>query len=228
MKPARILIIDDEVQIRRLLRLLLESVGHQVLEAARGAEGITKAAASTPDLILLDLSLGDMDGREVLEQLRQWYERPIIALTIRDSDEDKVSVLDGGADDFITKPFSNDELLARIRVALRHSTSNGPIVPVFRTDWLTIDFEKRLVLVNDQEIHLTPLEYSILSLLARHPGRVLTQHQILKNVWGPGSEQEGNYLRVYILQLRRKIERDPARPGIIITEPGVGYRLKEI
>ncbi|MCB1140429.1 MAG: response regulator transcription factor [Spirochaetales bacterium] len=228
MNQARILIVDDEIQIRRLLRRLLESEGYQTVEASNGKQGLQLAAASTPDLILLDLSLGDMDGLAVLQDLRKWFQRPVIVLTIRDSDDDKVALLDGGADDFVTKPFSNEELLARIRVALRHATSTGPVAAEFTTDWLTINFEKRQVFVAGQETHLTPMEYQILTLLARHSGRVLTQQQILKQIWGPGHEQEAGYLRVYVLQLRRKIERDSARPAIIVTEPGVGYRLKEL
>lgn len=223
-KGQVVLIIDDEVQIRRMLRLSLDAHGYQVKEATTGQEGLQQAVLARPDLIILDLSLPDMDGLEILKKLREWNQTPVIVLSVRDAEKDKVELLDAGANDYLTKPFGMDELLARMRSALRLSlpdTSEG----IFKTGNLLIDFSRRLVLKNETEIKLTPTEYSLLRFLARHAGKVLTHNQIIHELWGPNSQPDMSYLRVYILQIRRKIEDDPASPRLLITEPGVGYRL---
>lgn len=219
-----VLIIDDEVQIRRLLRLSLDAHGYQVREATTGQEGLQQAALVRPDLIILDLGLPDMDGFEVIKKIREWCQTPVIVLSVRNSERDKIDLLDAGANDFITKPFGMGELLARMRAALRHSlpdTSEG----IFRIADLSIDFSKRLVVKNGNELKLTPTEYSLLRYLAQHAGKVLTHNQIVRELWGLNAQPDSSYLRVYVLQLRRKIEDDPANPRLIITEPGVGYRL---
>ena len=219
-----VLIIDDEVQIRRFLRISLEAGGYAVHEAGAGKEGIFIAAKIRPDLIILDLGLPDMDGLTVVKQLREWTQTPIIILSVRDADQDKVAALDAGADDYLTKPFSTDELLARIRVALRH-TLPEPDLRVFTTGDLHVDLTRRLVTVRDEPVKLTPTEYALLRLMVQHAGRVLTHRQILKEVWGPAYIDESHYLRVYFSQLRQKIEENPALPKYLLTEPGVGYRL---
>ena len=220
----QVLIADDEVQIRRFLRLSLEANGYHVQEAGAGQEALLKAAQLRPDLIILDLGLPDMDGLEVLKHLREWTQTPVIVLSVRDSDGDKVAALDAGADDYLTKPFSVAELLARLRTAQRHAPPAAQEV-TFSSGRLRVDLSRRLVLVDDEPIKLTPTEYAILRLLIQHVGKVLTHKQILREVWGAEYIQETHYLRVYFAQLRQKIEADPNRPQIILTEPGVGYRL---
>ncbi len=221
----QLLIIDDEVQIRRFLRISLEANGYRVYETADGQEGILKTAQLRPDLVILDMGLPDMDGLEVLKRLREWTQTPVIILSVRDSDRDKVAALDAGADDYLTKPFSMDELLARIRTARRHAQPQ-PQEATFTSGHLHVDLTRRLVSVNGEAIKLTPTEYALLRLLIQHAGKVLTHQQILRAVWGPEYIQETHYLRVYFAQLRQKIEANPALPEIILTEPGVGYRLK--
>jgi two-component system KDP operon response regulator KdpE len=222
-KPS-VLVIDDEVQIRRLLRACLEAEGYRVLESATGQEGIAQAASNPPDVVLLDLGLPDMDGMNVLKRLREWSHVPVVVLSVRDRQEDKVDALDNGADDYVTKPFGAAELLARLRVAQRHST---PIAesPAFRSSGLEVDFVTRVVKRNGQVVKLTATEYSLLTFFVKHAGKVLTHRQILKEVWGPGYVEQTHYLRVYVAHLREKLEPDPSKPRLINTEPGVGYRL---
>lgn len=223
----KILVIEDEVQMRRFLRVALASQGYAVVEASEGNEGITDAAMYSPDLVLLDLGLPDLDGLDVVKRLREWSVIPIIVVSARGQESDKIAALDLGADDYLTKPFSAGELLARIRVALRHSANiDGTPEAIFSQGFLQVDLVKRQVLVSGHEIHLTPIEYKLLSILIQHAGKVLTHRQLLKEAWGPNYVEHTQYLRVYMAQLRRKIEIDPARPEFIITEPGVGYRLK--
>ena len=221
---TNVLIIDDEVQIRRLLRACLEGNDYRVLEATTGQEGITQAAQHPPDVILLDLGLPDMEGVTVLKRLREWSHVPVVVLSVRDREEDKVTALDHGADDYITKPFSTAELLARMRVAQRHRMPAAES-PVFRSGDLEVDLTARVVKLKGRELKLTATEYSLLRLFVQHAGKVLTHRQILKEVWGPGSVDQTHYLRVYIAHLREKLESDPAHPRLITTEPGVGYRL---
>lgn len=219
-----VLVVDDEVQIRRFLKISLEASGYQVSECATGREALEKAALLRPDLIILDLGLPDMDGVTVITRLREWTQTPVIILSVRDADSDKVAALDAGADDYLTKPFSVAELTARLRVAIRHIAPE-PEVTRFRSGDLQIDLARRLVMVRGQPVKLTPTEYALLRLLVQHAGRVLTHRQILRAVWGPEYVDETHYLRVYFAQLRQKLEADPARPELILTEPGVGYRL---
>jgi len=222
-KPS-VLVIDDELQIRRLLRACLEGSGYQVLEAATGSEGIARAVHHPPDVILLDLGLPDMDGVCVLKRLREWSQVPVVVLSVRDREEDKVTVLDNGADDYVTKPFGAAELLARLRTARRHSFPAAEN-PAFRSGNLEVDLISRVVRLNSREVKLTATEYSLLALLVKHAGKVLTHRQILERVWGPGYADQTHYLRVYVAHLREKLEDDPAKPRLISTEPGVGYRL---
>ncbi len=224
MSGLQALVVDDEAQIRRFLRISLEANGYVVREVANGQEALAEVAVHRPDLVILDLGLPDIDGFSVIKRLREWTQTPIIVLSVRDSDEDKIAALDAGADDYLTKPFSVAELLARLRVAQRHAHQESD-APIFQSDGLQVDLSRRIVTVNDEEVKLTPTEYALLRLLIQHVGRVLTHHQILREVWGVEYEQEVHYLRVYIAQLRQKLEADPARPQIILTEPGVGYRL---
>ena len=221
---ARILVIDDENEIRRMLQVALSAHGYTLGEATSGKEGLNQVLIFHPDLVILDLGLPDIDGLEVLRRLREWSQVPVIVLTVRDREGDKVSALDGGADDYITKPFSMGELLARIRVAMRH-VAKSEDEPVLVFGDLTLDFARRAVLLKQQEIKLTPTEYEILKYLALHAGRVVTHSQLLRAVWGPNYQEHTQYLRVYVGQLRRKIEADQARPRFITTEPGVGYRF---
>ena len=219
-----VLVIDDEIQIRRLLRLTLEANGYKVLEAASGQEGLVEAATRRPDVVVLDLGLPDMDGVSVLRRLREWSRMPVVVLSVRDLDADKVEALDGGADDYVSKPFSTLELLVRLRVALRHSQPSEEEV-VFRSGDLAVDLAARRVSVKGQEIRLTATEYGLLRLLVRHAGKVLTHRHILREVWGPNAIEQTHYLRVYVARLREKIEPTPSRPALLITEPGIGYRL---
>lgn len=222
-----ILVIEDDSQIRRFLRTTLTSNGYQLLEATSGQDGLRQVSIQHPDLIILDLGLPDMDGLEVTRQLREWTAIPIIILSARDKEGDKVKALDLGADDYLTKPFGTDELLARIRVGLRHSQQAAHIEePIFTVDNVRVELERRRVFVGDDEVHLTPIEYKLLITLIRYAGKVVTQNQLLKEIWGPGYTQESHYLRIYMGQLRHKLEADPTRPQFLITEAGVGYRLK--
>ena len=220
----KVLVIDDEPQIRRLLNITLEAQGYEVYEAGGGQEGIFLAAKLRPDLVILDLGLPDLDGVEVVRRLREWTQTPILILSVREGDQDKVGALDAGADDYLTKPFSTDELLARLRVALRHAQP-APDLPIFTSGDLQVDLTRRLVTVHGEPVKLTPTEYALLRLMIQHAGRVLTHRQILKEVWGPAYVDETHYLRVYFAQLRQKIEANPALPQLLLTEPGVGYRL---
>jgi len=223
-----VLIVEDERQMRRFLRTSLASNGFQLVEAATATEGLALATSHNPEVILLDLGLPDADGLAVTRTLREWSRTPIIVISARGREADKVEALDAGADDYLTKPFGVSELLARIRVALRHAHQvRGSPLPVFEVGTLRIDFARREVFSAGEAVHVTPIEYRLLSLLAQNAGKVLTHTQLLNEVWGPGHAQQTHYLRVYLAQLRRKIERDPARPQLLVTEAGVGYRLRD-
>jgi len=221
-----ILVIDDEPQILRAMRTILTEKQFKVTTASRGEEGLTLAAASEPDLVILDLGLPDMDGVEVCTRLREWTQVPIIVLSVRDSERDKVAALDIGADDYLTKPFGIEELLARVRVALRHSVNRtGEQSKLVTAGPLSIDLTWHIVKLHAQEIKLTGTEYKLLAYLAANHGRVLTHQSILTHVWGPADADHTEYLRVYMRQLRKKLEADPERPQYILTEPGIGYRF---
>lgn len=227
MRP-RILLIEDDQQIRRFLRASLGTQGYELLEAESGREGLALAAAQVPEVILLDLGLPDMEGIEVIQQVRSWSQVPIIILSARDQEREKVATLDAGADDYLTKPFGMGELLARIRVALRRSQAGEPTKEtVFRLGNITVDLEKRRVFRAGEEVHLTPIEYKLLTTLIKHRGKVVTHRQLLKEVWGPSHVDQHPYLRIFILHLRRKLEDNPARPVYLLTDPGVGYRLRD-
>jgi len=219
-----ILIIDDEVQIRRLLEITLSANGYKISEAATGKEGLAKAAVNHPVLIILDLGLPDMDGQEVLKKLREWYEKPILILSVRNSEDDIIKALDRGANDYLTKPFRTGELLARIRVAIRQSTASTD-KPTLTFGTLTIDLANHIVRRKDEIVKLTSTEFSLLALLAKNEGRVLTHQFILKEVWGMGYLEQTQYLRVFMAQLRKKIEENPAKPTLLNTESGIGYRF---
>lgn len=223
-KNGRILIIDDEVEIRKMLKVALTAHGYEIIEAKKGQEGIDQTALLQPDLVILDIGLPDLNGFEVIYNLREWSQVPIIILSVQDQENDKIKALDAGADDYVTKPFSMGELLARMRVALRH-TSKNENEPILTFGDLTIDLAHRQVTLDNQEVKLTPTEYDILKQLALHAGRVLTHKQLLRSIWGINYQGESHYLRVYIGQLRKKLETNPTIPKLIITEPGVGYRL---
>jgi two-component system, OmpR family, KDP operon response regulator KdpE len=220
------LIIDDERQIRRLLRIGLESQNYLVHEAENGQEGLAEVAFHRPDIVILDLGLPDLDGVEVLRRLREWSETPVVVLSVRDDEEQKVRALDAGADDYVTKPFSTIELLARLRVAQRHSRSTQECSD-FTSGKLHIDLASRVVTISGKKIQLSATEYALLALFVRHAGRILTHRQILREIWGPKSEEHRQYLRVYVTHLRGKIELDPKNPKLITTEPGIGYRFAE-
>lgn len=224
-----ILIVEDEPEIRRFLRVSLTTNGYQVAEATRGQEALNLVADKTPDLIILDLGLPDMDGSDVARKVREWSHVPMIVLSARNQEVDKVRAFDLGADDYLTKPFGVYELLARIKVALRHASlaKMDQREPIFAAGQIRIDMAKRLVFLNDAEVHLTPNEYKLLLALVQNPGKLVSQQQLLREVWGPGYAKEGHYLRVYMGQLRRKLEVDPANPRHLITEPGLGYRFCE-
>jgi len=225
---VHVLVIDDEAAIRRFLRAALMSQGYQVTEAASGSEGLTQASTRTPDLILLDLGLPDLDGLAVTQRLRAWTETPIVVLSARGQEADKIAALDAGADDYVTKPFTMGELAARMRAALRRSAHAGDGADdVFESGDLRIDRGRRTVTVQGKEVRLTPIEWKLLVALSRRPGRVQTHGHLLREVWGPGAGDQHHYLRVYMAQLRHKLERDPARPRHFVTEPGVGYRLRD-
>jgi two-component system KDP operon response regulator KdpE len=219
-----ILVVDDEPQMRRLLRVTLEASGYRVLDAMSGADALLEAAQRRPDLILLDLGLPDLGGLTVLKRVREWSSVPVIILSVRDQEEEKVAALDSGADDYVTKPFNSAELLARVRAALRHAQPAG-VDPIFRSGDLEVDLAKRLVLKKGAEVKLTPIEYSLLRLFIAHAGKVLTHRQLLTEVWGEKSAGESHYLRVHIAHLREKLESEPSNPQLIITEPAIGYRL---
>jgi two-component system KDP operon response regulator KdpE len=221
----RVLVVDDERAIRRYLRTSLGAHGYTVYEATTGQEALAAVASERPDLVILDLGLPDMDGVDVTRRLREWTEVPILVLSIREREADKVAALDAGADDYLTKPFGTGELMARMRAALRRAAQVGP-VPVVEVGALKVDLGRRRVTVGGDEVVLTPTEYDLLRVLVQHAGRVLTHHQLLRQVWGVGYEGETHLLRVNVSNLRRKIEPDPARPYYILTEPGVGYRLR--
>jgi two-component system KDP operon response regulator KdpE len=224
---ALILAIEDDTQILRFLRTTLASNGYKLAEATTGNDGLKQVALRHPDVIILDLGLPDLDGLEVTRRLREWSSTPIIVVSAREKERDKVEALDAGADDYLTKPFGTAELLARIRVALRHSLKTMPVDNgVFEVGELRVDLARRQVFVQDNEVHLTPIEYKLLTSLIQHAGKVVTGRQLLKEVWGPAYMNESHYVRVYMGQLRHKIEADPTRPRYLITEPGVGYRLK--
>ena len=221
-----VLVIEDEVQMRRFLRASLTSNGYQVAEAETAQDGLTQAATRNPELILLDLGLPDQDGLVVTQRLREWAKTPIIVISARGREEDKIQALDAGADDYLTKPFGVGELLARIRVALRNAARGELGTSQFAVGELKIDLIRRQVLLSGSEVHLTPIEYKLLATLVKHAGRVITHRQLLKEVWGPGSSEQTQYLRVYMGQLRHKLEQNPSRPRYLTTEPGVGYRLR--
>jgi two-component system, OmpR family, KDP operon response regulator KdpE len=220
----RILIIDDEKQIRRMLKAALEGYGYDIGEAASGHEGLSQTSIFHPDVVILDLGLPDLDGIEVIQRLREWTQVPIIVLSVREHEDDKIKALDVGADDYVTKPFSMGELLARLRAALRR-TAGSEDTPALTFGELSIDLAHRNVTIRGEEVRLTPTEYEVLKYLAQQAGRVVTHRQLLLAVWGSNYQEHSQYLRVYIGQLRRKIEIDPSQPTYIITEPGVGYRL---
>jgi two-component system KDP operon response regulator KdpE len=225
--PPSILVIEDDPPIQKFLRATLGSQGYQLIEAATARDGLMQAASRTPDLIILDLGLPDLDGVDLMRQLREWSTVPVIVVSARGKEQDKIVALDAGADDYLTKPFAVGELLARVRVALRHAASSRSEggEPVFTVGDLRVDLLHRQVTTAGKEVHLTPNEFKLLTMLVKHAGMVLTHRQLLKEVWGPGSGNETHYLRVYMNQLRQKLEQDPARPKYLMTEPGVGYRL---
>ena len=226
-EPApRILVIEDEAQMRRFLRASLTHAGYQLIEAETAEQGLAQAAAQNPDLVLLDLGLPDLDGLVVTERLRAWARMPIIVISARGQEPDKIQALDAGADDYLTKPFGVGELLARIRVALRHAAKTDEGESQFSLGELSVDLVRRQVLLGGVEVHLTPIEYRLLTTLIKHAGRVLTHRQLLREVWGPNASDQTQYLRVYMGQLRHKLEQEPSRPRYLLTEPGVGYRLR--
>ena len=219
-----VLVIDDEIQIRRLLHIGLEAGGYRVFAAATGQEGLAEAAHRRPDIIVLDLGLPDMDGVTVLTRLREWTNVPVLVLSVRDREDDKIAALDHGADDYLTKPFGTGELLARLRVALRHAAPTIDTA-VFRSGPVTVDLTARTVEFHGKPVKLTATEYALLALFIRHSGKVLTHRQILKEVWGPNYVEQTHYLRVYLAHLREKLEDNPSAPELLLTESGVGYRL---
>lgn len=220
-------VIEDEPPIRRFLRATLDGQGYRVFEAGTGEAGLVEAATRQPDVVIVDLGLPDIDGLEVIRRLREWSTVPIVVLSARGQEQDKIAALDAGADDYLSKPFGVGELLARMRVALRHAARFGQEAgeTSFTQGDLSVDLARRRVLLHGQEVHLTPIEYRLLTSLVRHAGKVLTHRQLLKEVWGPSHTGETHHLRVHMAQLRRKLEVDSARPRYLLTEPGVGYRL---
>jgi len=224
-----ILLIEDEPPVHKFLGASLPAHGFRLIGVDNGKDGLARAADYNPDVVLLDLGLPDMDGLNVTRRLREWSNVPIIVLSARGQEKDKIAALDAGADDYLTKPFSTGELLARIRVALRHASrlSDNSPQPVFIVGALRVDLAGRHVFVGEQEVHLTPIEYKLLTVLVRYAGKVMTHQQLLKEVWGPHHTQDTHYLRVHLAQLRRKIEPDPAQPRYLLTETGVGYRFAD-
>jgi two-component system KDP operon response regulator KdpE len=227
MPEPVVVLIEDEPEIRRFLRATLTGQGYRVFETATGADGLVEIASRQPDVVIVDLGLPDMDGLEVIRRLREWTAVPVIVLSARGQERDKVTALDAGADDYVSKPFSAGELLARIRVGLRHSAgaSREEGDATFKVGELEVDLLRRRVWVNGREVHLTPTEYKLLTTLVKHAGKVVTHHQLLREVWGPAHTEQGHYVRVYMAHLRHKLEAEPARPRYLLTEPGVGYRL---
>ncbi|MCP5524084.1 MAG: response regulator [Verrucomicrobiales bacterium] len=223
-KPL-VLLVDDEPQIRRLLTVALEANGYRVVTAASGQEGLSLAAHHRPAIVVLDLGLPDVPGQEVLRRLREWSNVPVVILSVQDDETGKVAALDGGADDYVTKPFNTAELLARLRVAMRHAVRQDE-ESVFQTGALVVDLANRRVTLKGQEVSLTVTEYNLFRLLVRHAGKVVTHRQLLREVWGPAAEEQTHYLRVYVGHLRDKLEANPSEPSLILTEQGVGYRLK--
>ena len=227
VEAAKVLVVDDEHQIRRALRTNLTVRGYVVMEAATGEAALAVAADASPDVVLLDLGLPGVDGMEVLSSLRRWSTVPVIVLTVRDREADKVAALDAGADDYVTKPFGMDELLARMRAQLRrNSTATRSSPTTVRTDHFVVDLAGGIVIAAGEHVHLTPKEWGIVRTLARHAGRLVPRRQLLHDVWGPSYDDESSYLRVYMAQIRKKLEPDPGRPLYFITEPGIGYRLE--
>ncbi len=224
-QTATLLVIDDEPQIRKFLRISLSSQGYKVIEAATGGEGLAQAALAKPDLIVLDLGLPDMDGQQVLRELREWSSVPVMVLSVRASELQKVDALDGGANDYVTKPFGIQEFLARIRALLRHGPQGSAAQASASFGPLLVDFAYRRVTLDGSEIALTRKEYALLAQLAGHPGRVITQQQLLKDIWGPSHVDDTHYLRIVVAHVRQKLGDDPTAPRFIVTEPGVGYRL---
>lgn len=223
----QILIIEDEPEIRKFLRVTLEQQGYGVAEAITGSEGLKRITTYPPELVILDLGLPDMDGSEIINTVRGWSKLPIIVLSARDRELDKVTALEAGADDYLSKPFGTNELLARIKVALRHANTNpNKEEIIFEYAGLKVDLAKRLVVVNEQEIHLTPIEYRLLSMLVKHAGKVVTHKQLLSEVWGKNSSTQSHYLRLHTQHLREKLGDDATKPKYILTEAGVGYRLR--
>lgn len=223
---TRVLVVDDEPQIRRALRTNLAARGYEVDLAATGEEALAHAADHHPDLVIVDLGLPGIDGIAVVEGLRGWSNVPIIVLSVRDAEADKIAALDAGADDYVTKPFSMGELLARLRAATRRGAPGPDEEPVVTTDAFEVDLAAKRATRHGEEVHLTPTEWQLLEVLVRSPGRLISQRHLLQTVWGPQYERETNYLRVYLAQLRRKLEDDPSRPRHLITEPGMGYRFE--
>ncbi|KAF1056555.1 MAG: KDP operon transcriptional regulatory protein KdpE [Pseudomonas delhiensis] len=223
-----ILVVDDEPQIRKFLRISLSAGGYRVLEAGTGEEGLAQAALARPDLVVLDLGLPDRDGQDVLRELREWSSVPVLVLSVRASESEKVLALDGGANDYVTKPFGIQEFLARIRVLLRQAVSGEGQEASVQVGPLRVDFAYRRIMLDDQDVALTRKEYAVLALLARHHGRVVTQQQLLRDIWGPTHVEDTHYLRVVVGHLRQKLADDPAAPRFIVTEAGVGYRLREV
>jgi two-component system KDP operon response regulator KdpE len=222
---ARILVIDDEAPIRRFLRICLEGAGHSVIEAENGRAGVKRAATDSPDVILLDLGLPDIDGKAVIEDIRGWSRVPILILSVRNTDSEKIAALDAGADDYVTKPFSHGELLARLRVLIRNRQSVTAEASEFCLHDLVLDFPARRVLLAGQEVRLTRKEFEVLCTLARHAGRLVTHRHLLETIWGPAHRADTHYLRVVVGHLRDKLGDDAANPKYLITEPGVGYRM---
>lgn len=225
MSHSLVLLVEDEAPLRRFLTPTLEAAGYQVIAARTASEGIAMARSHNPDLVMLDLGLPDADGLTVLKELRTWSRRPVIIISARAQEREKVRALDLGADDYLTKPFGAAELLARLRVALRHALRTATTESVFTSGGLSVDLERREVSVDGLPARLTPIEYRLLEALVRRAGRVATHQQLLTEVWGPGGEGQNHYLRIYMAQLRKKLEADPNRPRFFLTEPGVGYRL---
>jgi two-component system KDP operon response regulator KdpE len=227
MAEPAVVVIEDEPQIRKFLRAALGGQGYRVFEAGTGEDGLIEAASRQPDVVIVDLGLPDIDGLQVIRRLREWSAVPIIVLSARGQEPDKVAALDAGADDYLSKPFGVGELLARMRVALRHRArvDQGSVESTVTVGDLHVDLGRRRVLIRDAEVHLTPIEYRLLATLIRYAGKVVTHRQLLREVWGPNAESQSHYLRVYMAHLRRKLEKDPAQPRYLLTEPGVGYRL---